>query len=244
MLLAQALLLVGLVFAVVTLNQEEMAVAYLFLAAGLAHLSLTQARAQLASHPRLRIAARAAAALVLVVAIRDGVSFARQVDATRIVNDIRWDPSIAERNAPELHPDLAFMGWQVPAVVPYDARDLTQLAVFLAAKPRGFLLIGDATVLYGLTGKESPAPALWLHPGLTVPLPGTKAMTDYENWLLERIASLDVRYLVLEGRHTWNHVTVEHFPRIEAMVRSNRIVARFGAFRVVDLAAGDRSVRP
>jgi hypothetical protein len=59
--------------------------------------------------------------------------------------------------------------------------------------------------------------------------------------MLSRIASLDVRYLVLEGRETWNHLTIDDLPRVSRMAREATAPRRqFGGFRVVDLT-GDRT---
>jgi hypothetical protein len=242
--LGEALLAVCLLFTALTLNQAELGVPYIFIAAGLAHLSIARlARALEGGPERLGAgpsmwtgAARAAGLLILAVALRDGLHFTSEVNATRSVNDITWsDESIAA----ELPPGLEFMRWQVSPFVPYDARDLTQAAEFLAAQDRGFLLIGDASVLYGLTGKPSAAPSLWFHPGLTVPGRGDPALRLYEQTMLERMERLDVRYLVVEGRHTWNHISVGSFPRLATLVRlareRHRKVEHFGGIAVIDL---------
>lgn len=237
--LAQALLGVCLAFAVLTLNQVELALPYLFLAVGLAHIGL---RRLAAGAPRAQQRAlRALGAAVLIVALFEAGRFHERVNLSRVANDIRWDPAVAERAAPRLPDALAFLQWQVPRVVPYDAADLAAVADFLGAQDRGFLLLGDASILYGLTGHESAGPALWYHPGLTLPRPNDPGMRAYEDWLLERMESLDVRYLVLEGRETWNHVTLDDFPRLSERVRHKLTPRRrFGGFRVVDLV-GDRS---
>lgn len=242
--LAQGLLLVCLAFAVLTLNQVELALPYLFVATGLAHASLLRLAESDRLAPGRARALRALGAAVLIAAGADAWRFHERVNLPRTANDIRWDPAVAADAAPALPPALAFLRWQVPPVVPYDARDLGSLVDFLAAQPQGFLLIGDASILYGLTGHRSAAPALWLHPGLSLPRPGTADMAAYEDWLLERIEASGVRYLVLEGRHTWNHVTLDDFPRLSERVRRKKTPRRrFGAFRVVDLV-GQRQADP
>jgi hypothetical protein len=237
MLLSEGLLAVGLLFAVITINQAELSAGFVFLAAGTAQIALLQLRSRL-ERP-WRAAATTLAILLALAAARDAWDFDTRINATRVVNDITWDPQRAAEAAPALPAALSFLQWQVPDVVPYTARDLGELADFLAGEERGFLLLGDASLLYGITGKPSAAPSLWFHPGLTQPRAGDPSAASYEDWLLERIADLDVRYLVLEGRQTWNHLTIADLPRISEIARTSRAPRRqFGGFRVVDLSVG------
>ncbi len=236
--LAEGLIGVGLAFSAITINQKELGVAYVFLATGIATVALEQLRTSRGAGTMLRRSAAVTIAVVAVGAVWDAYRFHVDVNVTRSVNDIHWAgaPAPGENALPVA---LSFLQWQVPTVVPYDAVDLGEVAAFLAAQDRGFLLLGDASILYGLTGKPSAAPSLWFHPGLTLPPPGTSEMRAYEDWLLARIAERDVRFLVLEGRHTWNHFALADLPRVAEMVRTGtgrRL--HFGGFRVVDLISG------
>jgi hypothetical protein len=232
--LAEALLLACLVFIVLTRNQPGQGVAYLFLAVGLVHASLERAGGLLAARPTAARLLRGAGLAVLLIALRDGVHFERNVNVPRSANDITWDPEQAERAAPQVPAPLSFLRWQTSRFVQFAAGDLRDLSEFLKAQGGGFLLIGDASVAYALAGAPSATPSLWFHPGLTLPLPGDEGFAEYEQRLLERVQ--DVRFLVLEGRHTWNHLSVADFPRLAPLARQRPgAVTRFGGFTVIDL---------
>ena len=217
------------------MNQVALALPPLFLAVGLAWLGLCRT-AESAPTPARARTARVLAGVLLAVAALDAATFHTRVNLTRSANDIRWD---AAQPAPALPDGLAFMAWQTPPTVPYTASDLSELVGFLRSRDDPFLLVGDASILYGLTDRESVAPALWLHAGLTMPRPDDPAFAAYEDWLLARMETLGVRYVVLEGRHTWNHTTLADFPRLARRVVSKKTPRlHFGGFRVVDLGAG------
>ena len=237
-LLAEALLLMGLVFIALTSNQPEIGVPYVFLCAGLIHLALERARDGLLRTRAnwLAATARVLGAAVLGLALRDGLHFAKSFDATRSFNDIRWNPETAALASPRVHPDLAFMRWQLPPIVPYGPAHLRDLVEFLRERKGNLLLIGDASVVYGLAGKPSTAPSLWWHPGLLLPLPDDPRLADYEQLLLDNVERYHVRFLVLEGEHTWIQVSLDSFPRLRQLVQQRRSgTAQFGPFEVIDL---------
>lgn len=236
--LATALIALSLAFGVVTLNQAALSLPPLFLAVGLAWAGL---RRFTGPSGRSRVAAAMAFALLCAAGF-DAWRIHTRVNLTRSANDIRWDPAIADRAAGALPQPLSSLAWQVPTTIPYTAPDLAEVTRFLSQQEENFLLLGDASILYALAGKPSVAPALWLHPGLTIPLPGEPEFDEYEDWLLRRVDTQQVRYLVLEGRHSWNHVTIDDFPRLAARVRAKKTPRRhFGGFRVVDLGRPSRS---
>lgn len=246
-LLAGALLLVCLGFVGVTLNQPALGVPYVFLAMGLVHDALRSVARGWPGGSGVPRWARLLGVLVLAVALRDGLHFAATFDASRLVDDIAWDPEVAAANAPVLPPALGFLGWQTSPYVPYTAADLRDLVELLEARNEHFLLIGDASILYGLTGMPSVSPSLWFHRGLTIPIGDDPAFPAWEQMLLERFDALDVRLVVLEGRHTWNGTALAHLPRLARIVRQRVTgLVRLGGFTVVELAPDGvpRSSRP
>jgi hypothetical protein len=243
-LLAEALLVTCLLFIALTSNQPEIGVPFVFLAAGLIHLALERTYDGLVRMRAgwLALAARVLGGIVLVVALRDGWVFTSSVNATRVVNDFDWDPVTAAISAPRVHPDLEFMRWQLPAsdhVARYGPAHLADLVEALKEKEHNVLLLSDASIVYGLAGKPSAAPSLWFHPGLTLPMFDDERLADYEQLLLERMDELAVRFVVLDGDHTWIGVSLEHFPRLKERIESRRVGpgARFGPFELIDLGA-------
>jgi hypothetical protein len=188
------------------------------------------------------------AGLVLVgLALADGWHYTRTVNATRVVNDLAWSPEAAALAAPRVHPALAFMRWQLPPQVEYGPAHLRDLVDFLEARGEPFLLLSDASVVYGLAGQPSTAPSLWFQHGLTLPRPEpdfagwAEQVAGYEKLLLERLDALGCRTVVLEHPHTWARVELAWFPRLAALVEARRTgVARFGPFEVIGLRPAAR----
>jgi hypothetical protein len=243
-LLGEALLIVCLLFIALTSNQPQIGVPLVFLCAGLVHLTLERTYDSLVRVRRgwPALGARVLGGAVLLVALRDGWHFTSTVNASRVVNDFQWDPVTAALSAPRVHPDLAFMRWQLPAsdhVARYGPAHLAQLVEALREKEEGVLLLSDASIVYGLSGKPSVAPSLWFHPGLTLPMFDDERLADYEQLLLDRMDELRVRFLVLDGDRTWTSVSLERFPRLRERVKARRVgSARFGPFEVIDLGNG------
>jgi hypothetical protein len=169
-----------------------------------------------------------------LLAIRDTAAFVATVDAPRIEH-VRYDPHEADRAAGHLPAGLEFMRWS-RGPSPYEPDELTALIRFLGNVDGNFLLIGDATILYGLTGKPSASPVLWFDPGLTIPPLGSPAFAEFEARLLERLRRNNVRRIVLERPLTWTHVALDDFPRLVQLTSNGACgEQRFGGVRVMEL---------
>jgi hypothetical protein len=227
-------------FVALTSNQPEIGMPYVFAAAGLVHAGLERARDSFlrARHVWLAAWPRVIGVGLVALGLADGLHFTSTFNATRSVNDIVWSPEAAALAAPKVHPALAFLRWQLPPIVPYGPAHLRDLVEFLKAR-EPFLLIGDASIVYGLAGKPSAAPSLWFHPGLLLPRAEDPRAVAYEELMLARIEELGVRFVVLEGEHTWiQHLSLASFPRLQALVEERRVGdAHFGPFEVIDLGA-------
>ncbi len=250
--LAVFLTLASLFFMTWTFNQEEIGVALVFAAAGCVaaaclHLS---ASARERGRPRLARVLWLAPPALAAAAVLDAWVFAREVDATRRANDLTFDARAAAEASNELPEGLAYLRWSVPGLVQYAPADLRDLIAYLRGRPGGVFLLGDTSIVYGLSGKESVAPSLWFHPGLTVPRPYDRGFGRYQALLMQRIRELDVQTVVVEGERTWagyranpgrtppefSYLTLATWPRLARLVEERRCAERaFGPFRVIEL---------
>src|SRR5205085_2934508 len=97
-------------------------------------------------------------------------------------------------------------------------------------------LISDITPLYALAGKPSVSPALWLHPGLSIPTPKTPAFDRFEDEMIRRLRTFDVQWIVLDEPHTLRDMSLADFPRLRALVLEHDCAERtFGAVRVIEI---------
>jgi len=216
--LAAALFASSALFLATVVNQPEIGVAPLFAALVLAASALARALPA-----RARAAVLGAAALVLLF---DGQRFRRDVVEPRSALDMRFDEATA------VHPSAPGLEalWHHETRRPTaSARDIDAVLEFLRREPGDFVLIGDHSMLYGLSGRPSLTPSLWFHAGLAHPGPDHPARADYE----AALASLPARYAIVEGARTWMGVRIEEFEGLERRLR--RPGRRFGAFRVFEL---------
>jgi len=227
-------------FAAYTVNQVQDTLALVMLAAGIVAVAARETVNRLPIDPRLRRRlAIGAVAIVAVASARDTWRFAVDVDMTRYVLDTQYNRERADAAEGHLPTALAFMRWT--DVGTYNADDLTALVRYLQDAPGNFVLIGDSAPLYALTGKPSVNPALWFHPGLSVPRPQTAAFERFESQLLERFEPFDVRRVVVEGVHTLRGIALTDFPRLNALTMSDKCgERRFGLVRVIELCRGRR----
>lgn len=246
--LALFLMFACLMFIAWTSNQKAIGVPLVFAGAGCFAAACAQLAGSLRERGQTGLArlAFALVPLLAVVTSIDAARFAREVDATRSVNDLAFDAELAEREQANLPARLAYLRWSVPKLVQYSPSDLAALVEYLRARPGGMFLVGDASPLYALAGKHSVFPALWYHPTLTFPSTVDPRFGAFEEQLLANLAEHDVRTLVLEPR-VWvgdvpagKLITLERFPRVQALVEARqRSERQFGAFRVLELAPAD-----
>jgi hypothetical protein len=172
--------------------------------------------------------------VLALAATRDTIVFATTVDGPRLEH-VQYSADEAARSEGHLPPGLEFMRWsRGPSQL--DADNLTALAQYLREADGNFMLIGDATILYGLTGKPSVVPTLWLDPPLSMPHPEAPEFPQFERELLARIRSHDVRRIVLDRAKTWTHLTIDHFPEMLRVTRGGACGQRtFGGAKVLEI---------
>ena len=186
---------------------------------------------------RESLPASIAAPLIAVLglaAVRDTVVFVATVDGPRLEH-VQYNAPEADRSAGHLPPGLEFMRWsRGPSA--YDADQLTALVRFLREADGNFLLVGDSSILYGLTGKPSMGSALWMDPRLTMPHPETPEFVAFERDLIDRARRGNVRRIVLDRSQTWTHVTFDHFPQLVHITKNGGCGERtFGGARVLEI---------
>ena len=251
--LALGLASVSAAFAATTLRSPLTAAVYVFLVGGLAQASLLRRTADAAVAaaaarsepspgrppasappappvPPARIATAMVALLVVAAAV-EAVRFDLRVNETRA--GIGAPPAAAAAPLPAA---LRYLRWGVPPFVHYGSGDLAETAGFFASHPGNFWLLGDSSILYGITGRPSVSPVLWFHPYLTVPFAGRRQRQEFDRLLRRRLRAYDVRYVVLEGQATQMGVSLATFPLLKRRVAALRCGEEtFGGFRIITL---------
>lgn len=223
--LAAALMAICIAFALLTHNQHAGSMPWLALAAGLADAGLGASTSR-----------RLALGLVLVIrasVVADCMQYCSWINPHRAVNDLYFHAGVAPPAA------LAGLEWSVPSRYRYEPEELEALIAWARRYPGNLWLVGDTSLVYALAGKPSPAPALWLHPGLTQPAMDAPRWSVHEAELWSALARHDVRVIVLEGRESWNKVALDRYPRIAQRVRERgRRLPPIGPFARIELPAG------
>jgi hypothetical protein len=221
-------------FIAFTVNQPQDGVGLVLVGAGAGLVVWRRAVTVLlrARHDRTRRLAVVAVTLAIVsVAVRDTIAFVRDVDRTRAVLDLQFDPDAAARGRAILPPALSYLQWTNDR---YDAAQFSALLAYLTRQNGNFLLIGDTSIVYGLTGRPSIAPVLWLDPGLSMPRLDTPEFHQLESVLIERIRRQHVRFVVDEG--STRGVTLASFGRLARLtLRDSCREEQFGHTRVYEL---------
>ncbi len=231
--LIASMMFITAAFVAYTINQIENGLCLIMLTAGLAAVVLRRTISALPAGAFGRRTAVALAVVIAAVTVRDAVVFATTVDATRSVLDTVYRPELADRAAKVLPDALRFVRW---TPINCDPEELADMVRYLSASPRNFLLISDITPLYALAGKPSVSPALWLHPGLSIPQLKTPQFDRLEDEMLRRVRAFDVQYLVLDEPHTLRDISIVNFPRLRAL-QQGCPERTFGSVRVVEICA-------
>ena len=235
---ATGLVVVAVLYVLLTDNSAWFGLGALPLAAGLAH-ALLERRLAGQGGPRRHLGWIVAAAIALQALLQ----FA-DTSLPRAANELRRADWETASRGETVDRRLAGLVWALPPAVARDAggesaaeryRDLLQ---HLRAEPGGFVLIGDAAVLYALSGRASAFPALWFHPGLTYPLPGHAARAEFDAKLVRALAKYDVRTIVIDGDHTWTGARAADFAPLAACLARGEATRMIGRFRVVTVPSG------
>lgn len=180
---------------------------------------------------RLQRGIAAVSILLFAYSTWTAIDFHLQVNAPRSVLDFDAAGGIAQLPAPQ--PGIDGLAYQAP----FSAGLLApgELLAWLDAHDGNFLLMGDLSCLYGLSGRPSVTPFLWMHEGLTLPKIGSAAFATTDQALLAAMERHDVRYVVYEhpGHATYMGLQLECFPMTADAVYQRHIeTAHVGGFEI------------
>jgi hypothetical protein len=229
--LALYLLAVCTAFVMVTDNQGENGIPFVFLAAGLV-------QAELGVRGRLGgwRATAVAMAVLAVSSAADAVFFNLRVNETRMVHELDGVERAGPREEAALPPGLEFLEWKLHPFYRFTPKDLGETVAFLRREEGEIYVFGDLTILYALTGRPSVGESLWLHPGLTLPEPGAPGFAAWEARLLDELERKQVRFIVRESRQTYNDLRLSQLPRLAAFIEAHRERRlSFGPIDVIEL---------
>lgn len=232
--LGLGLLAVCAAFVMATDNQGENGIAFVFVAAGLVH-------AGLAPPPFTVRGLRPAIALALAAACgAEAWQFNHRVNETRMVHELSGVAPAPAASLRALPPALSFMEWRLHPFYRFSPEDLALTVAFLRSQPGAIYVFGDLTPLYALTGRPSVGPAVWLHPGLTLPEPGQPGFTAWEERLVRDLEARKVRFVVRESRQTYNELRLSQLPALVAHIEARKGRRRsFGGIDVIELRPDD-----
>lgn len=237
---ATGLIVIAALHILLTDNSPWFALGMLPLAAGLAH---ALAERRLAAQAGLR---RHLGWMIGLVTAAQATALLVDTVRTRAANELRRADWAAAARGESIDRRLAGLAWVLPPAVARDAGGETTggayhaLLQHLRARKGGFVLIGDATVLYALAGRPSAFPALWFHPGLTYPRVDHPARPAFDVKLVRALERHDVRMIVVDGNRTWAGARAAEFGPIAACLARATETTTIGRFRIVAVPAGCR----
>jgi hypothetical protein len=136
--------------------------------------------------------------------IADAVRFHRVVNLPRTAHEMYidaagWDTWTGDVRMSSLMKSVGFSLWTTQSKYVSTGTSLPALIEYFRARRGNFLMVGDETIVYGLTGRPSPTPFLWFHPGLVWDdAPASHAQMNA--WLGRNLSLYDVDTIVLPAK--------------------------------------------
>jgi hypothetical protein len=254
--LSLGLILICLLFITISDNQFENGIPFLFISVALVHLYFlkTSRPKDIAVSPALMkkqpIPIAAAISLFLYTgSLFSAYKFNVDVNATRLVSDLIYKKNQSEETGQKMPDPFSFMVWAAPPRYHGTPSDFAHIADFFQRNPGNFFLVGDSSILYGLTGRPSISPALWFDAGQTLPLPTSRFFSGFEDRLSKSFQKYQVRYVVLEQSSeierqygTWRGVNLAYLRGVYTLVqRVGTVRERFGPFTIIELIMPTKS---
>jgi hypothetical protein len=190
----------------VTFNSETLLMGWMPLAVALMLLGLKQLVEASDDEPRrsrLRLLMQATTVVVPLLVVVDAVEGYRNVALPRRANDMVVTAAERAQPLPDgLLRSTGFAVWKVPKPYVSASDSFERLLGFFAQRPGNLLIIGDETILYGLTGRPSVTPFVWFHPGLTFRREA-KTYAHLEQLLDASLRKHAVRWIVIPANPSW-----------------------------------------
>jgi len=253
--LAESLLIISYLFMIMTNNQIHNGVPLTFISLGLTHLFLLNVFSHPPhTNPKSRLLSQRSVLFLIsfvlcITSLWVAWNFDRKVNATRIVHDLRYTEKDAEMPQEKMPEPLSFLVWKTPGAYKGEPKHFLRIIDFFRHNEGNFYLLGDSSVLYALTGRNSTNPVLWFHPGQTLPRKTSPLFPGFQDRLMRTLQKYDVRYIVLESTwgvrnnpsnfspgNTWSCVDLSYFPSLyELAMKRGRERERFGPFVIIEL---------
>lgn len=132
---------------------------------------------------------------------------------------------------------LEWLDAETPEFTATDGDALRRLLEDLDARPGPVFLLGDSTVVYGLSGRCSPSPVLWFHPHLTVPWRDGRATREFQERLILALDRARVGAVIVENGGTQMGVTPDTLPLVRDWVAARTTAKRaLGSFELFELS--------
>lgn len=232
------LLFTSFLFAVIAWQHYYNASAYIILAASLAVNLFAHSTHKI---PALKIPSFILIALFLSVMVFETILFNRLVNKERLVHFDDSPPNGSYIDGSYIDKRLSFLEFDLPSYInkngkTAEAKSLKDLIVYLKRRNLNFLLIGDISFIYGITGKPSILPALWLHPDLTFPNIVNPHFEKFERKIIRRIRKHKVALVIEETPHSWMSINLSFFPELTKLVYQNlKSEKHFGRYKVYEI---------
>ena len=241
MVMGMAVLLVeAAIYAVITLNAPIFGFSYyptvLALAYGLFSRPIPDANSE---DRRTR---RGFQGLFLALGVLAALIAATPV-SLRWANEFRADEVKSGAPGATIHPMLNRLQWSFPKEaesVGMETRATVYRALLdhLSRRSENFLLVGDATILYALSGRPSAFPSLWFHEGLSFPAKNSPRRARFERRITESLIRHGVTFVVIDGPATWVRTRADDFRVLRACLsREESDILTIGRFRIVPLSS-------
>lgn len=234
LLLSTCLLGASFGYACLTFRDAGTSLGWFPLAAALAAAPGSRLRSATSAGPETRALRQAAGWAIGLACVGWLIAFHLRVNVGRsalLMNlEDRLPPTAAA-------PGLEWLDAVTPEFTGTDGESLRKVLEYLDSRPEPVFLLGDSSVIYGLSGHCSPSPVLWFHPHLTVPWKDGRATEEFQEGLIGVLPRSGVAAVIVENGGTQMGVTPDTLPRVRDWVASRTVAKReFGSFAVFELS--------
>ncbi|MEM7040421.1 MAG: hypothetical protein AAF570_25870, partial [Bacteroidota bacterium] len=232
--------MVSSLFILLTNNQPEIGLAYVFCCVGLMHIWwlkwLAVAPYTWLDRLPLRPLLPFFLSIILVLnASLDAFHIHQRINVTRTVHDLT-KPAPSAFEAPKGLSGLDFLAYSTYGY--RQALSPDSLLTFLATHPGNIYLHGDQSFLYGLAVRPNPLPALWFHEGLSLPRRSTPDFARLDQRLHQNLRALQVRYAIFErpSKSTYMDVPAMAFTQTFDWLQAQKVREfKVGGFEIWEL---------